>query len=124
MRSGQFGKRLSNMYAGPGLILALRAEEEKAMGTDHLSSFGVTSTTDVVQGFLGRHANVQARNGRSRGSSVDVALSLANLERSRRQISVHSLEAKTLGSFIHGRRRLSPSKRLQDPSTHELFLIQ
>lgn len=104
MRSGQFGKRLSNMYAGPGLILALRAEEEKAMGTDHLSSFGVTSTTDVVQVFPGRHANVQARNGRSRGSSVDVAL--ANLERSRRQISVHSLEAKTLGSFIHGRRRL------------------
>lgn len=44
--------------------------------------------------------------GGTEGNSVDVSLLLANLERSGRQIPVYSLEAKTLGSSVHGQRGL------------------
>lgn len=46
------------------------------MGTDCLSSFSVTSPTDVFKVFPGRHANAKARTGKNLGSGVDASLVL------------------------------------------------
>lgn len=63
----------------------------------------MTSATGVLKVSPSGQANVRSRNG---GNRVDVSLLLAYLERSRRQIPVHSLEAKMLGSSVHGQRGL------------------
>lgn len=49
VHSSQFSKHLSTMHTGPGVILVLRFKELGRAWEQYLSSFSVTSPTDVVK---------------------------------------------------------------------------